>query len=246
MTVAGTTTTLWGRDRPMAVVIVAFVLLGGIATLVLAAAFGFDLATAGNFGSLFDRGETSVELLRWGALLDTASYIVFGIVILYVGDRLWQRDRFIVALLTAGGVAATLVGAIGAVLLATVGPALLTDYAGASPSTLEAARLALEALGRGVAAGLWGTLELGLLGAWLLGVGWQVRRESPRFAGMAMASGIGMSASSIRTGLTGRIVVDIEGPLDLVLVLAIAGAAMLLFVWMLWLARIVWRVEPGR
>jgi len=231
----------WERNRPMAVVIVVFAVLGGVATLVLAAALDFDLVAAGHFGSLFDRGAPAVELLRWGGLLDTASYVVFGVVILYVGERLRQRDRFIVGLLTASGVAATLVGAIGAVLLATVGPALLTDYAAAPDSTRDAARLALDALGRGVAAGLWGTLELGLLGAWLLGIGWVLRRESRRFAGLALLSGIGFLASSVRTGLTGRILVEVAGPVDLVVVLAITTSLGLLFALLLWLAVILWR-----
>lgn len=232
---------VWERRRPMAVVIVVFALLGGLATLVLAAALEFDLVAAGHLGSLFDLGASAVDLLRWGAFLDTVSYIALGVVILYVGERLWPRGRLIAALLTASGVAATLVGAIGAVLLATVGPALLTDYAAASPATREAARVALDALGRGVAAGLWGTLELALLGAWLLGVAWLLRREWPRFAGLAVLSGIGLLASSVRTGLTGRLVVEVAGPVDVVLVLAIAASLVLLFVWLLWLAVTLWR-----
>ncbi len=58
--------TVWERHRAMAVVIVVFSLLGGVATLVLAAALEFDLVAAAHFGSLFDRGAAAVELLRWG------------------------------------------------------------------------------------------------------------------------------------------------------------------------------------
>jgi len=229
----------------MAAVIVLFVLLGGVATSVLAAAFGFDLAATAHFGSLFDRGPGAAELLRWGALLDMASYLALGLVVLYIGEQLWPSNALVVAALTLSGLGAVLIGAAGAVLLATVGPSLLLDYATASASAREAARVALDALGQGVAAGLWGTLELTLLGAWLSGVGWLLRREWSRFGGLALLSGIGMMASGLRTGPTGRILVDVSGPLDLVIVLIIVGSLVLLFAWLLWLAVRLWRGPPA-
>lgn len=229
----------------MAAVIVLAALLEGVASAVLAAAFGFDLAALAHLGSLLDRGPAAAELLRWGALLDMAGYLALGLVVLYVGERLRQRNALAVSSLTLSGLAALLVGAVGAVLLATVGPSLLVDYATAPVSAREAARVTLEALGRGVAAGLWGTLELALLGAWLIGVGWLLRREWPRFGGLALLSGIGMVASSLRTGATGRTLPDVSGPLDLVIVLLIGGSLVLLFVWLLWLAVHLWRERPA-
>lgn len=207
----------------MAAVIVLLAVLEGAANPVLAAAFGFDLAAFAHFGLLLDRGPAAAELLRWGALLDMAGYLAFALVVLYVGQRLRQRNALVVASLTLSGLAALLIGAVGAVLLATVGPSLLVDYATAPTSAREAARVTLEALGRGVGAGLWGTLELALLGAWLIGVGWLLRREWPGFGGLAVLSGIGMVASSLRTGATGRTLPDVSGPLDLVIVLLIVG-----------------------
>jgi len=229
----------------MAAVIVLVALLGGVATSVLAAAFGFDLPATAHFGSLFDRGPGAAELLRWGALLDMASYLAFGLVVLYIGEQLWPSNALVVASLTLSGLGAVLIGAVGAVLLATVGPSLLMGYATASASAREAARVALDALGQGVAAGLWGTLELTLLGAWLIGVGWLLRREWSRFGGLAVLSGIGMMASGLRTGATGRILVDVSGPLDLVIVLIIVGSLVLLFVWLLWLAASLWWGRPA-
>jgi hypothetical protein len=231
----------------MATVIVILAVLEGVASSVLAAAFGFKLAAAANFewelrlGSLLDRGPGVAELLRWGGLLDMGGYLALGLVVLYVGERLWRGNAFVVASLTLSGLAAVLVGAIGAVLLATVGPSLLLDYAAAPASARETARLTLETLGRGVLAGLWGTLELTLLGAWLIGVGWLLRREWPRFGVLALLSGISMVASSVRTGATGRILPEVSGPLDLVVVLIIGGGLVLLFVWLLWLAIRLWR-----
>src|SRR3990170_1516717 len=121
----------------MAAVIVLLAVLEGVANPVLAAAFGFDLAAFAHFGSLLDRGPAAAELLRWGALLDMAGYLAFGLVVLYVGERLRQRNALVVASLTLSGLAAFLIGAVGAVLLATVGPSLLVDYATAPTSARE-------------------------------------------------------------------------------------------------------------
>lgn len=224
----------------MAAVIVLLALAESAANPILAGAFGFDLAATAHFGSLFDRGAGAAELLRWGALLDLLGYLAFGVVALYVGIRLWPLSPLVVTVLTVSGVAAVLIGAVGAALLATVGPSLLMDYASAEASSREAARVALEALGDGVVAGLWGTLELCLLGAWLIGVGWLLRREW-RFGGLALVSGLGMVASGVRTGSTGRILPEVAGPLDLVIVLVIVASVALLFVWLLWLAVRLWR-----
>jgi hypothetical protein len=79
------------RHRAMAAVIVLFFAFEGLANPILAAAFGFEVAAAGQVGSLIDRDAAAVELLRWGALLDLGGYLALGLVILYVGERLWQR-----------------------------------------------------------------------------------------------------------------------------------------------------------
>ena len=108
----------------MAGVIVLLVLLEGVAVIVLAAAFGFDLPAAAHFVSLFDRGSGAAELLRWGALLDVAGYLALGLVVVYIGEQLGPRNALVVKTLTLSGLGAVLVGAVGAVLLATVGPSL--------------------------------------------------------------------------------------------------------------------------
>ena len=52
------------RCRPIAAVIVLFTLLEGAASLVVVAAFGFDVQAAAHFGSLLGRGAGAGELLR--------------------------------------------------------------------------------------------------------------------------------------------------------------------------------------
>ena len=223
----------------MAAVIGLLVVMEAAANPILAAGFGFDLAAAAHFGSLFDRGAEAAELIRWGALIDLGGYLSFGVVILYLGLRLWRGNELVVATLTASGVGAVLVGGTGAAVLAVVVPSLLGDFAGAPGAAGEAARVALETLGRAIAGGAWGIVTFGLLGAWLVGIGLLLGRD--RVGALAIVGGIGMLASSIRTGLTGRILPDLAGPFDTVIVLAIVGLLSFAFVWLLWLALRLWR-----
>ena len=229
------------RQRSVAGATVLSVLLATAATVVLLAAYGFDPGALAHPGSIVDKGAGVAQLFRWGALLDMASYLPLAPLVLYLHDRLRERGAVLVPVLTAGGLAYVLIGGIGGALLASAGPPLVEGYATASDPGREAARLTLETLGHAVFVGLFGTLELIPLGVWLLGVGWLLRREWPRFAVVSVIAGAGALASSARSGLTGRTLVDVEGPLDLV----ILTAAGLVIVWQLWLAARLWRGSAG-
>jgi hypothetical protein len=137
------------------------------------------------------------------------------------------------------GLGFVLVGAIGAVLMASVGASLIESAgsAGAAEPVATSIRTAFAALSNSVYVGLWGTLELLLLGVWLLGVGWLVRAEGRAFAYLGIATGAGELAYSARTGLTGRTPTDLSNPLDVFLL----GGAVLIAVWVLWLALRLWR-----
>jgi hypothetical protein len=229
------------RHRAMAAVIGLFFAFEGLANPILAAAVGFEVAAAGQVGSLIARDAAAVELLRWGALLDLGGYLALGLVILYVGERLWQRDRLVVAALTLSGLAGILVGAVGAALLATVGPWLILDYGGGPPLVdREAQRFVLDTLGRGVVAGLWGVLVFLLLGAWLGGVGWLLLPTRPRVGALALIGGAGMLATGLRTAVTGRIIPEVTGFADLLIVLGIVAGLLAWFAWMVWLAVHLW------
>jgi hypothetical protein len=225
--------------RPTAVAIGLLVVLEAAAVILLAAAFDFDAPAVAHFGSLFDNAPSAAELLRWGALLDVGGYVAFGWLMIYVGQRLWAGRELVVSALTVSGLGGLLVGATGAALLATVGPSLLLDFRAAPDATRDGAVMSLELLGRAVSAGLWGTIVFGLLGAWLTGVGWLTRNEGP-FSLAALVAGVGMLASSLRTGVTGRILAEVDGPLDAVLVIGIVAGLSLLFIWLLWLGLHLW------
>jgi hypothetical protein len=231
------TNVLDGRQRYVAAATVSSLLLGFAATVVLVTAYGSDPAALAHPGSIVDKGPGAARLVRWGALLDMASYLPLAPLVLYLHARLLDRGPLLVPLLTVSGLAYVLIGGIGGALLASAGPPLIDGYLSASDAGREAARITLETLGHAVLVGLFGTLELIPFGVWMLGVGWLLRLDWPRFAGVSMIAGAGVLASSARTGLTGRTLVEISGPLDLVILAALG----FVFVWQLWLVVRLWR-----
>jgi len=227
-----------GERRPIvAAAIVLSLVLGIGASILVPGAYGFDIQALAHPGSIVDKGQGVAQLLRWGALLDMASYLPVGVVVVYFHYQLRARNPELVTLLTACGLAYVLIGSSAGVLLATVGPPLIERYASASAETQEAARVTLEALGNAALVGLWGTLELIFFGCWIIGIGWLMRIDWRRFAVLSMVVGVAFLATSVRTGLTGRTLVEISGPLDLVITASLA----LFFVWEIWLAVRLWR-----
>jgi hypothetical protein len=227
-----------GERRPFvsAAAVLSIVLVIGAAIL-LPAAYGFDIKALAHPGSIVDKGEGVAQLLRWGALVDMVSYLPFAVLVVYFHYRLRAGNPELVTLLTACGLGYVLIGSIAGVLLASAGPPLIAGYASASAGGREAARVALEAIGNATLVGLWGTLELIFIGSWFIGVGWLLRRDWHRFAMLSIVVGVGMLIASARTGLTGRLVVEVNGPIDLVMDASLS----LLFVWELWLAVRLWR-----
>jgi hypothetical protein len=232
-----------GERRPFvaAAALLSIVLVIGAAIL-LPAAYSFDIKALAHPGSIVDKGEGVAQLLRWGALLDMVSYLPFAVLVVYFHYRLRAGNPELVALLTACGLAYVLIGSIAGVLMASAGPPLIAGYATASAAGQEAARVALEAVGNATLVGLWGTLELIFIGSWFIGVGWLLRREWRSFAILSIVVGVGMLIASARTGLTGRLVVEVNGPIDLVMDASLG----LLFAWELWLAVRLWRGAPRR
>lgn len=233
------------RQPAVAVAAVAFVVLSNVvASTMVLAVYGFDVGAFGaHVGTFPVRGPAVADLLRWAGLIDMVGYLAAVPVVLYLGRRLKKgsepsRRRDLVDLLTVMGLAFVLVGAIGAVLLAAEGPVLL-QASTVGPVEAAAARVSFAALANAVYVGLWGTLELLLLGIWLIGVAWLVRAEGRAFAWLGMLAGVGALAYATRTGLTGQTPAAIAGPLDVL----IFGAVGLLVVWMVWLAA---RLSLGR
>ncbi len=112
-------------DRLVAAAIILSAGLAIGATIVLLAASGFDPAAMGHPGSLADKGAGAADLLRWGALLDMASYLPFAAPVLYLRGRLRSSGGDLTDLATAGGLAYVLIGGIGGALLAGGGPPLI-------------------------------------------------------------------------------------------------------------------------
>lgn len=227
------------RDRPRSLITipqlvalsaVAFVLLNNIvASFVVLAAHGFDPSLFVADGELVIRDLGTAEILRWGALIDMVGYLCAAPVVLFVYSRGAQllTDR----VLAFCGLAFSLVGAIGAVLLASAGAWLL---AAPTPdaTSLEIVRVTYAALESIVAVGLWGTLELLLLGVWFVGVGRMLTAGDRAFGFVAVLAGVGCLAYAVRTGLTGRPPLPMANAFDIAIVACVA----FLPIWMLWLA----------
>jgi hypothetical protein len=231
------------RQRFVAVVALAQVILDVVAGVTFAAVYDFDVGTlAADPGAFPARGADVAGLLRLGLVIDMLAYLALVPVVLYLHRRLSAAvsERVeamgLVNVLTFGGLGFSLVGAIGAALYASVGPALL-EASAAAPATATAARVAFAALANGVNVGLWGTLEWLLLGVWLIGVGWIVRAEGRAFAWLAVVAGVGALFYDARTGLSGHPPGDLTSPLDIL----IFGAFGLFVLWVVWLAIRLWR-----
>lgn len=72
-------------------------------------------------------------------------------------------------------------------------------------------------------------------------VGWLIRTQSPAFGWLAIVAGIGSLLSAARTGITGRSVGDLPGPLDFVIV----GLLGLALPWLAWLGIRLYRGWTG-
>ena len=209
---------------------VAFVVLNNvIASGLVFAAYGFDANLLLADGELVARNLGTADLLRWGAMVDMLGYLAAAPVVVYMYANA-ARPGTGSRILAFCGLSFSLVGAMGAVLLASAGASLLE--LAADPVSVAPARVAYAALESLVFAGLWGTLELLLLGIWFLGIGRQVLADSRVFGYMAMVAGIGCLGYAVRTGLTGRPPLPIANVLDI----AILGCVAFLPIWMVWLA----------
>ena len=226
----------------MALLLVAAVIVQGIAAASFAVVYGFDLARHADIDVLLSRGPGTADAFRRALLVDMLGYLAVAPVAMYLRLRLrdtasgspdasWRVD-----VVSYFGVVFSLVGAIGAVLFAVAGGALI-DVASADPGSRDAARIAFLAVSRGVDEGLWGPLEFVAAAIWLGGTGWLVRSEGSWFAATGIVAGIGMVAYAAYTGLTGRNPVEAQGPFEPLL---LAGV-ILLPVWELWLAARLWR-----
>ncbi|MEP6638112.1 MAG: hypothetical protein ABJC39_02080 [Chloroflexota bacterium] len=206
-----------------------------VALVAFLAAYRFDATRLTDLPSIVgDR--PSGPTLRIAGLLDMTAYLPVAPVVIYLDRRLRHRAPDLVGLLTFGGLAYVLLGSLGGTLFATVGPPLVEDGS-------ETARVVFAALGSMVTVGLWGTLELIGFGVWLLGVGWLLRAERLAYGNLGVLAGIGSLLSAARTGLTGRSVGDLPGPVDF-LVVGLLGVAL---PWLAWTGLRLYRGQiPAR
>lgn len=205
-----------------------------VALVAFLGAYVFDATRLTDLPSIVgDRA--AAPILRVAGLLDMSAYLPVVPVVIYLDRRLRHRAPDLVGVLTFAGLAYVLLGSLGGTLFATVGPPLVEDGS-------ETARVVFGALGSIVTVGLWGTLELIGFGVWLIGVGWLLRAERTAYGNLGIVAGIGSLLSAARTGLTGRSVGDLPGPVDF-LVVGLLGLAL---PWLAWTGVRLYRGQtPG-
>ncbi|MEX0626945.1 MAG: hypothetical protein WD402_10395 [Chloroflexota bacterium] len=101
-------------------------------------------------------------------------------------------------------------------------------------------RIGFFALVDAIAIGLWGTLELLLLGGWLMGLAWFTRREDRGLSIVTTVAAAEVVGYSAKAGLTGQLSLDQPGPPELLII----GAVGFLPVSAIWLAAKLWRQDP--
>ncbi len=201
-----------------------------LASLLVAAVYGFDLALFNESGRLVERGPGVSGLLRAAMLIDMVGYLAFAPVALYL-------RRHVPAVVTAAGVGFAVVGAIGAAILGAVGP-LLLERSEVGPEAIATVELQLAAVEKLVYVGLWGTLELSLLAGWMIAVSRASRApQTGGFSILAVTGALGLLGYSLRCGLTGETPLALAGPLDYLVVAMTAAVGP----WIAWLTIRLWR-----
>jgi len=230
------------RQPIIAGALLAFVVLNNaLAVGLFLVAYGFDVETLRDGGSLIERGSEVAGLFRVAALLDMLGYLAFAPVVVFLHGRMTtafagsRSAAYVPPTLTACGLSFVLLGALGAALLASAG-AWLLEVPPSDPTAFAAARIQLGALERAVLIGIWGTLELGLLSIWLFGFGWSLRHESRTFARFTVLTGLGVLAYAVSTGFSGYPPL-LRSPGDLILLSGVA----LFPLWALWFSFRLWR-----
>lgn len=228
------------RQPAVAATTIAFVVLNvGVASGLFWALYGFDLGAFGHPEALLGRNGETAAVWRIASMADMVSYLLFAPAIIYLHGRFSAvasqpaGHAWVAWLVTGSGLGFVLVGAIGAALMASVGPPLL-ELGQTDPA---AARVAFLTLLSGVGVGLWGTLELLLLGVWLAGFMWWVRGEDRLIAGTAAIASAGVCGYAAKAGLTGQLPLDRPGPIEL----AIIGAVGFLPLAAILIAANLWR-----
>src|SRR5947207_293224 len=76
------------RNRAIAVAAVVFLVLDGLASMLVVAAYRFDVALLTDHGALVDQGPPAASLLRLGAIVDMIGYLALAPVVIYLRSRL--------------------------------------------------------------------------------------------------------------------------------------------------------------
>ena len=214
--------------------------LGTVSSLLFALAFQFRVDWFLDPAQVVAGGAASAQLLKWGAITDLFSYYLpTAVVALALRVALRPRGPAIADMATLGALGYVLAGSIGAMSLASGGSMLIEAYA--QPGADQAAIAALfRTLTEIVFLGIWQFLDAVFIAAWMLGIGVLIRADQPAFGRFSLMLGalfvVGALLNALGLGLGPRA--------GLGVLVATGFAFVVLAVWMIWLALLLWRREP--
>jgi hypothetical protein len=145
--------------------------------ILLFAAVKFRAEALTNPALLLSGGQTDPGLFRWSMILDMFAYLLFAPMAVLCWHWFRSRSPGMVTIYTLCGLAFSLIGSAGAVMLGAVIPTLIAAYALSGEAQRQTIEILAGTFYRAVSLGLWNPLEILLLGVWLIGIGFLLRRE---------------------------------------------------------------------
>jgi hypothetical protein len=148
-------------------------------------AAGWDVDALSSPGRLLQMGNRGAAAMKWGLILDLLGYyLLIAPLALLLRRWLVARAGDWATLLCGLLLAYVLIGAAGAAVLAATLPRMMSVYTVVPEDQRAAVAGLFNALWDAVYGGLWNMLEELLAGLAWLGLGWLMRGEGRRFAGV--------------------------------------------------------------
>ena len=175
----------WGSvdSRVAGYFLAAVVMVEAASTFLFLQAARFSITTLLDPSRLLMTGDTGGTLIRVGAELDMAGYLLAIPIALYLRERF--KDSSAIDLWTMSGILFLILGAVGAAIFAFAGAPLIHQYATPSIQGKHAIESSFEVIHRVVVVALWQTVDPLLLAAWLIPIGRFASRSNARLLAAA-------------------------------------------------------------
>ncbi|HVL52837.1 MAG TPA: hypothetical protein VM344_01095 [Vitreimonas sp.] len=208
--------------------------LGTVSSLLFLAAFGFRIDWLLEPARLVEGGPHAAALFRWAAVADLYSYYLpVGLVAIVLWFVLRHRNEPLATAGLVGALGYVLLGGAGASVLALAGAPLIESFA--DPAADHATvRTLFATLIDVVFRAVWQFVDLILLATWMTSTALLLRRDRPGLARLSLVLGGLFTVVAALTLLGLGLARD-----------ALLGVVFVLWIaWSVWVAVLVWRLEP--